>query len=100
RPDAIVARIGVLVALHGLFHARDQGGGLHAADIGQHRRLIAVPAPVRIPAVAPHRIAPADHVVTGPGALVLALEHDPAVHRDHAFPASGAPGEDQKPRLG
>ncbi len=47
----------------------------------------------------PHRIAPADHIVTTPRLRVLSLQHDPRVDGEHALPAASAAGHDEHARL-
>ncbi len=60
-----------------------------ALDVGDDGAVRAEPQ-VRRPPVQPHRIAPAGDVIAPPGLFVLALDHDPAMHRDHALPAARA----------
>src|SRR6202521_4876013 len=92
RPDAVVAGVAILIGLHRRLDPRDQLLRLGAGNVGDHRRPVAEPAAVRRPAVDAYRVAPAHHVEAGPPGRVLALDHDPAVHRDHALPAAGAAG--------
>src|ERR1039458_3943276 len=75
------------------FDARDPRLRIGAGNIGHRHRHIAEPAAVRRPAVGTHRIAPADHVVTGPRFRIRGLEYDPAMHRENAFPGAGRAGE-------
>jgi hypothetical protein len=98
-PNPVVAGIGVIVTLDRGLDLRDCVGRCGALKIEYHLRLVAKPQPVRRPAVDPHRIAPADHVVAPPAPGILGLEHDPGVHGKHALPATGAAGHDQHARL-
>jgi hypothetical protein len=69
-----------------------------ALNIDDHPAVFAEPQVWR-PPVQAHRIAPAGDVVAPPVALVLALDHDPAMDREDALPAAGAAGHDHDPRL-
>ena len=93
RPHPVVAEIVVAVVRDRRLDLGDQRLGLRAAEVDQHPRGVAEPAAVRRPAVAAHRLAPADHVVAAPGGGVGRLEDDPAVDRENALPAAGAAGK-------
>ena len=87
-PHPVVAGIAVAVVRD----RRPRCCGMSAAasaprTSSRSRRGVAEPAAVRRPAVDAHRLAPADHVVAGPGRGVLGLEHDPAMDRENALPA-------------
>src|SRR5579872_6650025 len=95
RPDAVIVGMGEAVVLDGPLDLRDQLFGVLPAHVRDRDRLVAVPKPVRRPAISAHRIAPADHVVACPSGRARALQHNPAMDRKHAFPASGRARDDQ-----
>ena len=99
RPDAVVARIGVLIALDRGLDPRDQRLGLCALEIHQHLAVLAEPQVGR-PPVQPHRSPPAGDVVAAPGAVFLMLDDDPAMDRERALPAARAPRHHQNARFG
>src|SRR5262249_22933203 len=99
RPHAIVAEIAVAVGGDRRLDLGNERRRLLAAYVDEDARHIAGPAPVRVPTVAAHGLAPADHVVAVPAGGAFGLVNDPAVDGENALPASGAARKDEQARL-
>ena len=97
RPDPVIAELVVAIIRDRRLDLGDERGGLRSAQVDENARRIAEPTRVRRPAIAAHRLTPADYVVAGPGCGILRLEHDPAMNRKNALPAPGMAGEDEQP---
>src|SRR5690348_4529017 len=93
RPDSVIAGPRVAIGRHDRVDARDEFLGVRAGDVREYHRLVPVPSAVRRPIVEANGLTPTNDVVTPPMGLVRALEDQPTMHREDAFPGAGSARE-------